>query len=337
MKILILSFSNNKVNEDSFIPNKKGLTFSCVDECTKELNNENIEAEHICINYKNIKKCMACWERWWWKCLKEHKCAMEDDFNEIYNSMGEYDGFIFITPVYFWEMSESAKTFFDRFKRCDAFNKDSKIKGKKFICIACAWGSGSWTENTLKAFDTLNHFINMEMIGRIPITKNNFEEQKNEIKNSIKNFKNEIKQSWIIYREAQHKDKNQILDANKEINILSWLNDSTLVERIDKDLFEDKICKSIIAEKDWNLTWILIYSYVYRANLGKWIYLSQAYVKKEYRWQGIYKKLLEELKNKETECKFITELVGPENESTQKILKNMDYESSDLITYYKAI
>ena len=102
--------------------------------------------------------------------------------------MEEYDGFIFITPVYFWEMSESAKTFFDRLKRCDAFNKDSKIKGKKFICIACAGGSGNGTENTLKAFDVFNHFMNMDMVGRIAITKSNYKKQGNEIKSSIKNL-----------------------------------------------------------------------------------------------------------------------------------------------------
>lgn len=54
MKVLILSFSNNKVNEDSYIPNEKGLTFTCVDECINELNEQNIRAEHISMNYKNI-------------------------------------------------------------------------------------------------------------------------------------------------------------------------------------------------------------------------------------------------------------------------------------------
>ena len=133
MKVLILSFSANKVNEDSYIPNKKGLTFACVDECINELDKKNIQSKHICMNYKNIKKCMACGKRGWGICLEEHKCIIDDDFNEIYNIMKEYDEYIFVTPVYFWEMSESAKTFFDRLKRCDAFNDNSKIKGKKFI------------------------------------------------------------------------------------------------------------------------------------------------------------------------------------------------------------
>lgn len=58
MKVLILSSSSNKVNEDSFIPNKNGLTFSCFEECEKT----KIQIWTICINKKNIRKCIACGE-----------------------------------------------------------------------------------------------------------------------------------------------------------------------------------------------------------------------------------------------------------------------------------
>ena len=186
MKTLILSFSNNLVNEDSFIPNKMGLTFSCVKVCEDYLINQKLDVEHICINKKNINKCHACGKRGWGICGEQHKCVQKDDFNDIYDHMSEFDLYIFITPVYFHEMSESAKTFFDRLKRCDAFNDESKIKGKKTICIACAGGSGSGTEETLKAFDTLNYFLKTEMIGRIPVTKFNFDEQKEIIVDVIK-------------------------------------------------------------------------------------------------------------------------------------------------------
>ena len=83
-------------------------------------------------------------------------------------------------------MSESAKTFFDRLKRCDAFNDESKIKGKKIVAIACAGGSGSGTEETLKAIDTLNCFLKTKMYARIPITKANFEKQREAIENAMK-------------------------------------------------------------------------------------------------------------------------------------------------------
>lgn len=68
MKVLILSFSNNLVNDDSYIPNKIGLTFSCVEECQKKLKKLGIQVEHICINKKNIKKCLACGKRVWGIC-----------------------------------------------------------------------------------------------------------------------------------------------------------------------------------------------------------------------------------------------------------------------------
>ena len=59
MRVLILSFSANQVNEDSFIPNKMGLTYACVEECKKELENYGYEAEHICMNNKNINRLFS--------------------------------------------------------------------------------------------------------------------------------------------------------------------------------------------------------------------------------------------------------------------------------------
>lgn len=139
------------------------------------------------------------------------------------------------------------------------------------------------------------------------------------------------------FREAEWRDREFILNANREINALSGLNDSTFEKRIDQDLFQDKICKSIIAEINGNVVGLILYSYVYWANCGNGVYLSQAYVKKEYRGQGIYKQLLKELERRETNCNFITDLVGPENEGMQIALEKMKFDSSDLITYYRMI
>lgn len=139
----------------------------------------------------------------------------------------------------------------------------------------------------------------------------------------------------MIFREAEIKDKKFILNANREINVLSGLNDSTFEKRIDKDLFENKLCKSIVAEIDSEIVGFVLYSYVYWANCGKGIYLSQAYVKSEFRGQGIYKRLLTELEMKESECNFITDLVGTENEIMKKALNKLNFESSNLITYYR--
>ena len=139
----------------------------------------------------------------------------------------------------------------------------------------------------------------------------------------------------ISFREAELKDKQFILDANKEINVLSGLDDSTFDNNIDKDLFEENRCKVIIVEVDNNVAGFVLYSYIYWANCGNGIYLSQAYVKSEYRKQGVLKELLQELESREKECKFITNLVGNENEVMREALNKLSFNSCDLITYYR--
>ena len=138
-----------------------------------------------------------------------------------------------------------------------------------------------------------------------------------------------------IFREANKDDKEYLLNANREINILSELDDSTFEKNIDKDLFEDKICKSLIIEESGTILGFLLYSYVYWANCGKGIYLSNAYVDKKHRNKGIFKMLLTELEKIETTSNFITNLVGNENTVMMKSLDKLDFESCDLITYYR--
>lgn len=141
----------------------------------------------------------------------------------------------------------------------------------------------------------------------------------------------------MIFRKAELKDREFIVNANKEINVLSGLNDSTFETRIDKDLFEDKICKSIIAEIDGKIAGMILYSYVYWANCGKRIYLSQVYIKSDFRGQGVFKSLLKELEKNEKDCNFITDLVGVENDVMKNTLNKLEFETSELVTYYKMI
>ncbi len=141
----------------------------------------------------------------------------------------------------------------------------------------------------------------------------------------------------IVFREVLESDKEFILLGNKEINDISNLNDSILSSNIDIDLFENKICKTIVCEIDGEKAGFVMYSYIYWANCGQGIYLSQAYVKKNFRKMGILKKLLHQIEINEKECKFITNLVGEENVVMKDALKCLNFSSSNLITYYRKI
>lgn len=175
MKVLVISSS----------PNEIGLTNSCVDICLETIKENNIQADWICLNKYNIKKCEACGNRGWGICLNEHKCRIDDDFNVLQEKVQQYDALIVISPVYFYEMSESAKTFFDRLKRCQSFNENSKLKDKNMLCIACAGGSGDGTEQTLNSMKILVKFLHMNPTDYIGITRNNFEDNKENIRQSV--------------------------------------------------------------------------------------------------------------------------------------------------------
>lgn len=171
MKVVIISSS----------PNEIGLTNSCVEIAKETLEKEKIETEWIVLNQYNIKKYEACGKRGWGICLEEHRCRMKDDFNDLKQKIDAFDAMIIVTPVYFYEMSESAKTFFDRLKRCESFDENSYLKNKNMLCIACAGGSGDGTENTLHSMKILAKFLHMNVVKQIGVTKKNFEEMKSEI------------------------------------------------------------------------------------------------------------------------------------------------------------
>lgn len=172
MKIIIVSSS----------PNEIGLTNSCVEICKEALEEKDHEVFHICLNHYQIKKCEACGKRGWGKCLNEHSCVLKDDFSKIQNEINQCDAMVLISPVYFYEMSESAKTFFDRFKRCESFKEDASLKGKNMLCIAAAGGSGDGTENTLHSMKILAKFLHMNVVDTIGITKKNYKSMQKRIK-----------------------------------------------------------------------------------------------------------------------------------------------------------
>ena len=66
-------------------------------------------AEIISLKGKNIKYCIGCLS-----CQKTGKCALKDDMAEIIEKMRKVDSIVFVTPIYYYEMSGQLKTFLDR-------------------------------------------------------------------------------------------------------------------------------------------------------------------------------------------------------------------------------
>lgn len=152
MKVMILTCS----------PNKEGLTAACGEAARQGIEAGGGEAVVVRLNDLDIGKCHAC-NNGWGTCLKEHLCQVEDDFQALHRAFVEADGYVIVTPVYLWDMSESLKTFFDRLRRCEytaaAREGSSHIEGKPFICVAAAGGTGNGTLSCLTSMERV--FLHM--------------------------------------------------------------------------------------------------------------------------------------------------------------------------------
>lgn len=163
MKIMIFTSS----------PNIDGLTAACGKAAGVGAEGVGAETVMVDLNRLNIGNCHACGNGWG-PCLNQHQCQVQDDFQSLYNSMAEVDGFVLVTPVYWGDMSESAKAFFDRMRRCEAWKKEATyLQDKPFISIAAAGGSGNGAVSTLTNLERLLIHVKADRFDFITITKKN--------------------------------------------------------------------------------------------------------------------------------------------------------------------
>ncbi len=67
------------------------------------------EVEHISLKGKEIRFCIGCL-----MCQKTQKCVLKDDAVAIAEKAKDADTLVFVTPIYYYEMSGQMKTLLDR-------------------------------------------------------------------------------------------------------------------------------------------------------------------------------------------------------------------------------
>ena len=112
----------------------------------------------------------------WGSCRESSKCVIEDILADLQAKIREAEGVVIVTPVYFGQPSERMKSFLDRFRRCEAFNKNGNAaKGKQIDLIAAAGGSGNGTSSCLMEMETWCRQVGAVPKDRIAITRFNRE------------------------------------------------------------------------------------------------------------------------------------------------------------------
>ena len=87
------------------------------------------EVEAVSLKGKEIRFCIGCLA-----CLKTQKCIQKDDAIEIAEKMKNADTLVFVTPIYYYEMSGQMKTLLDRMN--PIYSSDYKFRRIYMLSVA---------------------------------------------------------------------------------------------------------------------------------------------------------------------------------------------------------
>jgi multimeric flavodoxin WrbA len=161
MSVLVLASS----------PNKDGLTAECAQAAADGVRAAGGEAQIIWLNDEGIGLCKAC-DRGWGPCRQEHRCVVEDGFQAVHERVKAAAAIVVVSPVYFGQLSESAKAFFDRLRRCEATRGDqSALSGKLAIGVAAAGGTGGGIVSCLDEMNRLFSHLRCSVSDMITVTR----------------------------------------------------------------------------------------------------------------------------------------------------------------------
>ena len=152
-------------------PNKDGLTAACAAAAVDGVRQAEGEVEIIPLNDRKIGRCDAC-DNGWGTCLDQHYCQVEDDFQAVHERLCRADACVLVTPVYWGEMSEVAKAFTDRLRRCEATRgEQSRLAGKPVIAVAAAGGSGNGMITCLLSMERWIEHVRARKFDLIPVNR----------------------------------------------------------------------------------------------------------------------------------------------------------------------
>ncbi len=92
------------------------------------------EVEVVSLKGKEIRFCIGCLA-----CQKTQKCVLKDDTAEIAEKVKNADALVFVTPIYYYEMSGQMKTLLDRMN--PLYPSDYKFRSIYMLSVAAEDGT----------------------------------------------------------------------------------------------------------------------------------------------------------------------------------------------------
>ncbi len=141
MKVLLVNGS----------PHKEGSTYTALCAVSGALNQNGIDTDVFWIGTRPLAGCTACY-----KCTDLNRCVFQDTVNEFLNLAGDYDGFVFGTPVHWGGASGAIASFLDR-----AFYADLNGGGRRFYLKPSAAVISARRAGTTAAWDQMEKYFGL--------------------------------------------------------------------------------------------------------------------------------------------------------------------------------
>ena len=141
MKVLLVNGS----------PHQKGCTYTALCEVSETLNQNGIDTDVFWIGNKTISGCIACKT-----CVKNNRCVFRDTVNEFLDIAGDYDGFVFGTPVHWGAASGALTSFLDR-----VFYADFCGGWNRFLLKPAATVISARRAGTTATWDQINKYFGL--------------------------------------------------------------------------------------------------------------------------------------------------------------------------------
>lgn len=152
-------------------PNIDGLTAQAKDRIVRGLEAKGAVVETAHLNHLYLEHCRACGHGWG-TCQSQGRCVIKDDFADLYDKCIAAEGIVFVTAVYWHDLTEQMKAFLDRLRRCEA-GHNGALSGKRCLLAACAGGTGRGVLECLGHLETTLGHMQMRAYDRIGVIRYN--------------------------------------------------------------------------------------------------------------------------------------------------------------------
>lgn len=138
-------------------PHKKGCTYTALEEVASALEKNGIETEILWLGIQPIAGCLGCGT-----CFTTGHCFMNDVVNTVIARAGEFDGFVFGSPVHFASATGCITSFMDRL----FYGRTALFAHKPAAAVVSCRRAGSTA-----ALDQLNKYFT---ISQMPVVSSQY-------------------------------------------------------------------------------------------------------------------------------------------------------------------